>query len=160
MCSKTHPAYSTLFLSRGGMPASGVRLLRGSKTFKRKSQHPFFCFLLPLICSSFLSLSRPAALVKYLQDETASKRFEPVSSQSPGVEGYGEAANTMVRKAEDTYPWKGQRPLRGHGSKSWMKRTKNLDLQDLIFVRAILRRRIDPAAFRRCIFSKQEYGHD
>ena len=23
-CSKTHPAYSTLFLSRGGMPASGV----------------------------------------------------------------------------------------------------------------------------------------
>ena len=48
----------------------------------------------------------------------------------------------MVRKAETTHPWKGQRPLRGHGSKSWMKRTKNLDLQDLIFVRAILRRRI------------------
>ena len=36
------------------------------------SHHPFFCFLPPLICSSFLSLSRP--LVKYLQDETASKR--------------------------------------------------------------------------------------
>ena len=27
------------------------------------SHHPFFCFLPPLICSSFLSLSRPAALV-------------------------------------------------------------------------------------------------
>ena len=66
-----------------------------------------------------------------------------MSSQSPGVEGYGEAANSMVRKAEATHPWKGQRPLQGHGSKSWMKRTKNLDRQDLIFVRAILRRRID-----------------
>ena len=35
--------------------------------------------------------------------------FEPVSGQSPGVEGYGEAANSMVRKAEATHPWKGQR---------------------------------------------------
>ena len=55
----------------------------------------------------------------------------------------------MVRKAEATHPWQGQRPLRGHGSKSWMKRTKNLDLQDLIFVRAILRRRID--AFKKWV---------
>ena len=70
-----------------------------------------------------------------------------MSSQSPGVAGYGEAANSMVRKAEATHAWKGQRALRGHGSKSWMKRTKNLDLQDLIFARAILRKRID--AFKK-----------
>ena len=118
------------------------------------SHHFFFCFLPPLICSSLLSLSRPAALVKYLQDETASKRaFLQDSSRWAasffGAEGYGEAANSMVRKAEATHPWQGQRPLRGHGSKSWMKRTKNLDLQDLIFVRAILRRRID--AFKKWV---------
>ena len=65
-----------------------------------------------------------------------------MSSQSPGAEGYGEAANSMVRKDEATHPWQGQR-----GSKSWIKRTKNLDLQNLIFVRAILRRRID--AFKK-----------
>ena len=38
-------------------------------------------------------------------------------------------------KAEATRLWKGQRPLRGHGRKSWMRRTKNFDRQDLIFVR-------------------------
>ena len=54
-----------------------------------------------------------------------------MSSQSPGVEGYGEAANSMVRKAEATYPGKGQRPLpkvTGKQQTAWCEKPKPLIL--------------------------------
>ena len=94
---------------------------------------------MPGLCEAIGKIEEP--LGRNCIEKSFLARFEPVSSQSPGDEGYREAANgckqhdtawcekpkpLILSKVKD-----GQRPLRGHGSKSWMKRTKNLDLQDL-----------------------------
>ena len=43
-----------------------------------------------------------------------------MSSQSPGAEGYGEAANSMVRKAEATHPARARKQVLDEKNKeSW-----------------------------------------
>ena len=112
------------------------------------SHHPFFSFFSSIdlpFTPFFVPTGRPCKipLGRNYIEKSFLARFEPVSGQFPGAEGYGEVANSMVRKAEVAYLWQGRRPLGGYENKSWIKRIKHFGLQGLIFVRAILYRRID-----------------